>query len=212
MPNLTDVSNIPGGYFWNSDNLVVHDILNIAAIVLPQNTILHFGIINNIHYYKLTNLNNYKVSLLRLVPETLCQEEFLRISKVGSRVKRKQYAITLYLAAIYNSEKSIISDTSLTISGSYNIWRKLFRTQLNLNYQISYLNTNDCDERFLTTKIARTQLWGFDEGLLEIIRDDFENLEMSYDAGDISIELFEYLRDFYTVLNDKKNIRLIARM
>lgn len=212
MPNLISENNIPGGFFWKSDDLVDYNILELPDYDLPDDTILHFGVHNKVHYYKLTNKSNEKFSMLRLVPETLCNELFLRVSKISSIVKQKGYATTLYLAAIFNSKESVMSDTSLTMSGSYNIWRKLFSNQKeNGLYKISYLNTKLCEEQDMKVKTARTQIWGFDEDLLEILNMDIGNLEAAYKDGDISFELYEYLRDYKDILRDKKHIRLIAR-
>lgn len=212
MPNLTSENTLPRGYFWNCDDTVSYEVLNLSQIILPKNTTLYFGVQNNYHFYKLTTLQNYKVSLLRLVAENVCNEDFFRVSKIHSRIRHKGYATTLYLAAIFNSQLNLISDTTLTIPGSYNIWRKLFKIQNELSaFTIMTVDINKKKETELNTKTPITRIYGFDTGLLEIIGDDIENLEVAFEDGDISQELFEFLKDKWEHLEDKKHIRFIAR-
>ncbi|MCA6471300.1 MAG: hypothetical protein IM591_13025 [Chitinophagaceae bacterium] len=179
MPNLRSESEIPKGYFFESDKNISYEIFpNVKDLESPLNTItlIGYGKDNSYIYFRLLDENERLLSLLKVIRKKYCGQDFYQIHKIGSVKRKKGYATYLYNLAVRHCDVPLISDSYLTRPGSYNIWMSLINSRTVSPYEIHYINTTNCTSHIYETKRQETFYWGFDEDMLEVFIDDPENL------------------------------------
>jgi len=124
MPNLRSISEIPKGFFFESDNHIVYETFpDLTHIESPEKTIslIGYGVDNSYIYFRLLDENEELLSLLKLHRRNYCGQNYYQIHKIGSIKKHHGYATYLYNLAVRHCGFPLISDTYLTRPGSYNI-------------------------------------------------------------------------------------------
>lgn len=213
MPNLNCEIQIPKGHFFTCDIGVAYNQIPFHQPTFNTvNLTIHCGNINNEQYFKISNQNGETICLLRLVIVNILNRDFFKVSKIGTlpAYRRNGYAYHLYRLAIERLEFPIICDTTLTIPGSYNIWIKLIRDSKAGDIQVKSIDTRKNTIVQYSYKNPKIRTWGFDSELLNIIKEDKENLEEAYKEEDISKELYEFLKSNMRHIGDKIHIRITA--
>ncbi len=206
MPNVNDERNIPKGYFLKMDNGVKFEDIEFAGV---ENYNYQFGARSDTEkFYRAIHNESGDKSLLRLVRVNIGGLEYWQVSKIASETRRIGLGKSLYEAAIELEEYPIICDKTLTMPGSYNIWQSLIRDARNGKFKIQLVNTASGLVKPFDFKTPRTQIWGYDVDLIEIIKEDPSNLEEAFLRKEISLDLYEYLGSFYKRIGDRKEIRL----
>jgi hypothetical protein len=198
MPNLRSESEIPKGYFFESDKHISYETFpDLTDIESPPNTIslIGYGKDNSYIYFRLLDENEELLSLLRVIRKQYCGQDFYQIHKIGSLKRNQGYATYLYNLAVRHCDVPLISDSYLTRPGSYNIWMSLITSRTVSPYDIQYLNTADCTTHNYDSRRQETFYWGFDEDMLEVFIDDPENLEYQLNDGIMDEDTYEFFKD-----------------
>ena len=215
MPNVINDSEIPKGFFYESDGGINYNFSfpDHEDIDKPDDTITLIGQAHdgNQYFYKLLNLEEEVVALLRVYKETFCGEDYFKIHKIGTKKehRNKGYAKYLYNLALRCCKYPLVSDRNLTMPGSYNIWESLIVSRNQEPYTVSFINTDDCSKSEYDSRKHQTFYWGHDEDYLEEYRSDTENLELMYNDEILEEELYDYLKSNLNRLVDRKNIRFV---
>ncbi len=214
MPNLNCEISVPKGFFFSCDqNIIYKQILFTLPTFDTTHLIIHYGQGTGEVFFKISNKEGETLSLLRLKKVNIANRDFYQISKIGtkSNYRSRGYAYQLYVTAIKELELAIISDTTLTIPGSYNIWTKLIQDSSKGNFEIQIINISTNKVEQYSIKKSKTSIWGYDPDLLNIIKEDRQNLEDAFYDNDITKELYHFISDNLKNLDDKRKIRIIAQ-
>jgi hypothetical protein len=210
MPNIINPNGIHKGYFFNSDSVIGYERFPPPSdLVHPIDTIPLVGIAyDSSIYFKLLDLNEDLLSLLRVIPVEMCGQEYYKINKIGSLYKKQGYATYLYNLALRYCEFPLISDINLTRPGSYNIWRSL-TMQRDAPYLVSILDTKNCNVDVYDINKNEIEYWGFDQDMLQEFKDDVENIDYLFNDGEIDDSTRDFFISNLNEIVDRKNIRLI---
>jgi hypothetical protein len=215
MPNVINDSEIPKGFFYESDGGIDYNLSFPAPedIDKPEDTITLIGQSQdgNQYFYKLLDLEEETIALLRLYKETICEEDYFRIYKIGTKQEHRNngYAKYLYNLALRHCASPLVSDRNLTMPGSYNIWESFIVSRNQEPYTVSIINTADCSQSEYDSRKHQTFYWGHDEDYLEEYRTDSDNLDLMYNNEVLEEELYDYLKSNLGRLADRKHIRFI---
>jgi hypothetical protein len=212
MPNVINVIDLPRGYFYESDTHIVYETFpTFNDSNAPDDTITLIGFTqdNNHIFFKLLDIEENLIALLRVVKINLCGQEFYKIYKIGSKIRLKGYAKYLYNVAVRHCNYPLISDLNLTRPGSFNIWQSFIVSRINAPYTVQVINTNECSISDYDSRKHETSYWGFDEDMLEVYKDEPENLEYQYNDGMMEEDLYEFLRDNLKTLKNRNDIRFV---
>ncbi|UII21594.1 hypothetical protein [Fulvivirga ligni] len=213
MPNLNCEYALPKGHFFNCDHGIEYNQIQFHQPKFDiSNLWIHFGFREQEKFFKISNQDGLTLSLLRLLPLSILNNNYYGISKIGTlpSYRGNGYAYQLYRCAIERLDLPIICDASLTIPGSYNIWMKLIHESKTDSFEIKHLDTKSEAIKDYAYKNPMPRIWGYDEDILEIIKDDKENLEDAYLDGEVSEELYKFLKHHLNLLEDRSHVRLSA--
>ncbi len=215
MPNVINDLAIPKGFFYESDGGIDYNLSfpDHEDINKPANTITLIGQSKdgNQYFYKLLDIEEEIIALLRLYKETICGEDYFRIYKIGTKQEYRNngYAKYLYNLALRHCESALVSDRNLTMPGSYNIWESFIVSRNQEPYIVSIIDTSDCSQHEYDSRRNQTFYWGHDEDYLEEYKSDPENLELMYNDEVLEEELYDYLKSNLERLGDRKHIRFV---
>lgn len=213
MPNLNCEISLPKGHFFTCDTNVEYQQIQFTQSAFDKtNLTIYYGHRNGEQYFKISDQDRVTISLLRLLRTNLVNTDFYKVSKVGTKSEHRLngYAYQLYLTALERLDLPILSDATLTIPGSYNIWAKLLHDSRHGNIEIKSLNTKTNKINKYSYKNPKTRIWGYDPDILNIIKEDKENLNEAYADGQITKELYEFVRDNLRLLGDRRHLRLVV--
>ncbi len=212
MPNIIPPDYITKGYLskYFEGNQEAEILGNIDNLI-PENLIIEEQIENDgkVKILSLVDESKYVLSILRLVRSNICDSNYLAISKISSRVKKKGYATILYKYAAQYYNEPLISDRNLTLPGSYYIWDKLIHSQADGNHQVMFLDTNTCVMLGYINKKGKIFYWGIDQDELEVYLSEDGYLEYAIDNGVISSDYADYILIYKRKMKDKRHIRMV---
>lgn len=203
MPNLIQEAQINKGYFYTSDSGIDYTRISLDNQDLPEGYILEVGENDTVQFFRVLEFESEDtIGLLKLQ----MINGYWTIKKVGCTVKRMGIATLLYRTAI-KSNTGVLSDASNTLPGSYNIWKNLVLMD---DISISIIDLNDGSSKEYIDTILDVEIWGYDQEVVEMFRDDEDVLESMYEYKSVSQELHHFLLENKDTLSDKRHIRLLA--
>lgn len=215
MPLLVSPHELNDGYLRNQtyDNLIFEQIQEMVEFTfVPENTRIFRSDHINFVYLRLDSFLDETLSILRLKRISINDEEYYEANKSLSLVKRKGYSKCLYEYAIRNLDFPIITDSTHTKPGSSDLWKKFQQNQDTSGYEILVFNTKtNHKSKFIQRNYNDYDIWGWHEDFTYMAREDPKFLQDAVKAGDMNLELYQFLNNDIKKIRDRSHIRLIAR-
>lgn len=211
MPILIKPEDLNNNYLLN-DRFVDHIFFRINDVAnCPENTTLLKCELKSSVIIKLNrNEDNALLAIIRLKIENIHGEDYFKIDKVSSIVRKKGYAKFLYEYCFLNLELSVISDRIQTKPGSADLWKSFLNSHNEL-YEILIFNTETNNKmKYSTRNFNDYKIWGWYEDFLELAKEDPKFLYDALKYGDLNSELYTFLNSNIDKVKNRENIRLLG--
>lgn len=215
MPNTISPQQLNPNYLINDDyrKLVFNEVNDTSLMWLPKKYCITYSNDPNYIYFRLeVRRTGEHLSLVRLRLEVVNLQEYYKVDKSHSFIKRKGYAVPLYEYCFLYLDHPVISDYTQTMPGSSNLWKKMYRRRKNKNYEILVLNTKTNQLKLYTKRNYKDyDIWGWDQYLIDFTKTDDTLIDLMYHNKELSDLQFGYLKLWIKKLKDREHILLVGR-